>query len=208
MVKRKLSRKELKQDEVLGFFQKLVHQFSKYQKHLLYGGVSLVTVAVIIWGAVSFHQSRERHAAELFASALKEDTVDQDVLSRVASKYKSTHAGRSASLMLSLREEGTPEDTVQKLESLLPKFHDPALKAAAYRDVVAMMMNEKKFEEAISFVDGSGDEVGADLKLFLKGRIEEARGRSEEARLLYDELNETHSESPYAALARTRAQYL
>lgn len=208
MVKRKLSRKELKEDEVLNFVQKAGRWFIRYQKPLIYGATAAVVLILIFWGGVSWKQSRENHAAVMLANALTEEGVDREALKTVADRYGGTKAGQSASFMLASESNEEEADRIASLTEMLPELKDPGLRMVACQNVVLLLVNDGKFEEAEEFLDLQKEKFAEDFLLYQKGFIAEMMGDSEGAKQIYEELVDRFEQSPHASTARVRSQYL
>ena len=205
MVKRKLSRKELKEDEVLSFVQKVGSWFMKYWKPLVYGSLSVLGIFILSFIFVAWRQSTENHAAKILTGAMADGAVDQDTVARVASKYKSTRAGKAAQLLQALKEDVTDEARRKDLLKVLSGMDDEILRSITIQNVVMLYINDRLYREAEDFIQDRGVRIPEDLKLYLLGRIAESNNRIDLAKEHYDRVSEEFEDSPIAAKARMRS---
>ena len=162
---------------------------------------------LILYGLDAHVRGGEAHARVLLAGAAQGDTLDTDSFNILVNKYGSPQAGRIATLLLALDAE-EKDGAIEQLEKIVPDLEDPALKLAAVQDALAILVDDKKYDESVTFLESAADNVPEDAILYFKGWLEEARGNDKEAKKLHDQLSESFEKSSFTALARARSQYL
>lgn len=203
MVKRKLSRKELKEDEVLTFAQKVYTWARERKQPLIYGSVILLCFILLMGFIRSYERSRANHAGQVLSKAFEGDQVDKAILQRVAKRYKHTPAGKIAQAYKYIKDKN-----MDGLKAILPSIKSPVTRGFIIIDLIQILLDKKQYAQAKDFLEGQKKALPEDFVLFLQAIILEKEGQREEAKGLYEKINKTFEDSPLKSEAQTRAQML
>lgn len=181
----RLSRRDMKRDEVLEGFGAAVHYARSHLGILLWIGLALVAAALLVAGGYALWTQREERSADLLAQAARAleapvgvDAPDPDdpwapsfpdeearrahadaLLRRLSEGYGRTDAGRIADLYLAdlAAASGDPERARELWSRFLARSGDHALAAQARLNLVVLDREQ-----------GRGEELAAELRGLLE----------------------------------------
>ncbi|MDX1502493.1 MAG: tetratricopeptide repeat protein [Thermoanaerobaculia bacterium] len=216
----RLTRKEIKRDEVLETLGGFVGFLSRHGRSLLIGGVALVVVAIgaLIW--IQVRAARAERSSEALAEAVEllEGSAEAGVvrarLEEVRKRYAGTDAADLAAVYLADLAAG--EGDLEGARALWQEFLD-----AQGDNLLAVQVRVNRM--AVDRALGRGEEVAAELEamvddeeaplpqpvaLYQLAVTLESLGRADAARDAYERVADEHAASPLAAEAERRAERL
>jgi predicted negative regulator of RcsB-dependent stress response len=217
----RLSRQEIKRDEVMEGLSRVVHFLQENAKAI---GIGLIAVIAVlaglgIWKAVSTGQAEKANLAlsEALSGVAAQGgdlAAAKEALQGVADQYGSTGAGSVAAAYLGTiaAQESDFVAARRHWESFLDGNPDNALAAGIERNLISLDRAEGKNDELAqrlraALATGSSP-LGEDSVLYELGRTLEDLGQTEGAGEMYDRLLEEHPTSLFAAAARQRSTAL
>lgn len=230
---RRLTRKQIKQDELLTLFDRaMVWMGGNWrQAATAIGGVAVV--ALVWWGVSAFLTARSGGASKAMAVALDTYTApvgaavppdakvkfstdterlaaSEKAFESIRSKYRFSPQARLAVLYLAhiQAERGDSTGAIRLLSDLAAKRSaDPVVRLATL-DLMRMRAGKGEAaqvaKELEAMVSGADVRLPRDLALFELARLNERDNKNDEAARLYRKLVQDFPESPYRAPAQQR----
>lgn len=157
------------------------------------GAVLIVVVALGGWRGWQYYQNKQAaEASTLYAEFVKQlESGDakrvNDAAAAVMDKYASTaYAARAALLAAQVNESA--RDTARaktQLQWTLDHAGEAALKDVARLRLAAILLDEKKYDDALKLLNAAHPDSFNGLYADLKGDVLSAQGKTEEARAAY-----------------------
>jgi predicted negative regulator of RcsB-dependent stress response len=178
------------------------------------GGIVAAIVAFGGWKAWQGYQARQlSDAAAMFrpvAQAKADPKKANDAAQAVIAKHPGTYYASEAALVLAKNafEAGNHAEARKHLEWVV-KNGVAAHRGVARMRLAAVLVDEKKFDEALKTLDGATDPSYAALAADLRGDVMLAQGRTDEARAAYKAAVEKAGDrSPLKQIAQTKLEAL
>ena len=153
-------------------------------------GVSIISCAIFGWKYYS--QSRAASAALLFAQQqaavqANEHKRVRDIAAEIVSQYGSTSYGPLAALGAAKSdfETGDLASAKTRLQWVIDKAKDEAVRDVARLRLSRILMDEKAFDQALQNIEAKHNDAFAGLFADIKGDILFALGKRSEARAAY-----------------------
>jgi predicted negative regulator of RcsB-dependent stress response len=219
---RRITRKQLKEDEFVSAVDQLVRRFGEYWKPAL-AALGVVCVVVFLWWVgSSWSESRADKASSRLATAIDayETAMTQQPpgdlgeaeagLREVVEGYGRTTQGDVARLYLAriALGRGEVDDARSTLVRLLDRHAGDALGRLAALDLVRLRVESGQGAEVATeleaMVVGRSDQLPRDVALFELGEVFRGEQKTDQAREYYQKLVDEFPESPYGAQARQR----
>ncbi len=217
----RLTRKEIKRDEVMEGLSRVVLFITNNSRPLVLGlaGLLAVLAGYAVWQAVG--AQREKAANESLSAALEpvsgpagEVAAAKEDLAQVAEQYGATKAGSIAHAYLgTIAAQAEDFETArQHWNEFLSRHQDHALAAGIERNLISLDRAEGKSEDLaqrLRAVLSSGDSsLSQDSVLYELGRTLEDLGQADGALEIYSRLLDEHPTSVFASQARERSSAL
>jgi tetratricopeptide (TPR) repeat protein len=227
----KISRRQLKRDEVRDTVTRGWSFVSTHRRGSLEAVVALAVAAALVGGIFGVRSYRERRASEALSKGLA--TLDTPLVGdsnaagaagksytseaerqadalryfQKAAGYSGTEAGKMARLVLAA-EQARTGSTQNKALGQIPSSHDLILSGIGEIDRARLLASEGRVDDAIGAlkraIDSPDTKAPKDALLNELGRIAENAGRSDEARRAWQRLVDEYPRSPYLPDARQR----
>lgn len=220
-MKHKLSRQEIKRDEVLEGLAGIWAYLQHHTKSMMFGilGILVAVGAVLAYGAV--RKGKEQRANIELAAALesyraedRDDEATRQALEVVVDGYGGTDAGSVANVYLGsmAAERGDVDEARRRWEAFLQAEPEHMLAASVQMDLISLDRSEGDDEQLVErlrgFLPPGKSALPEDAVLFELGVTLEDLGRPGEALSTYDDLIERFPSSVYISDARTRKNIL
>lgn len=232
---RRLTRKDIKRDEVLETLGTGFHFLQEHLRTILWAAVGAVVAVLLVVGWTALQRSREFRANELLGEALRvleaplagEDAAEgaalvfpdaaarraraAELFEELREDYGGTRPGRVTWLYggKAAAESGDVEAAREAWERYVARAGEDLFAAQARVNLLALDRErgdaERVEAELEAMLDDEDPPLPKDLVLFELGLTLEALGRDEEASEVFQRLLEEHPRSPFAAAARQRA---
>lgn len=189
-------------------FDPLVFWVQHRQKVLLFAG--LFVVALMIYFISEFARTKKLESGARALAEAKDDAS----LRKVASDYSGTAAAGDAYLLLAenLRKEGKGEEAATALRAMIDKYPDHPLISGAWTSLAATQEALGKQDEALSTYQKVSTtfatSFSAPVALLGQARIFKEKGKTDEARRLFEQLINQYPESMFAQQATRESQQL
>jgi hypothetical protein len=229
---KKLSREELKRDEVLETFEKGFGYLSSHRKGSLEVAAGVVGTLLIVGLIAGVKSYRETNAAEHLSRALAilstplsgevapgqspdktyasdaERRAEADKDLALAGSFPGTRAGRQARALLAAERPGEAA-SLETLQGLAKRAKVGGVAGVAEIDVLRILAAKGRAAEAItrarSDIESSDTAAPKDALLMELARLYEASGSGSDARLTYQRLVRDYPNSPYTSEAQSKA---
>ncbi len=175
-----------------------------------------IVLAAIVGGAILgwkyWHGREDAKAAVLFENVVKEMSSNDPkrvdaAAAAVADKYGSTVYAARAQL-LAARMNATANNTSAAMGDLhwvIDNASDEGLKHAARLQLASMLLDEKKYDEALTVLDAAHPAAFDSLYLNLKGDVYAAEGKNDAARTAYSSaLEQAQSKGQFVTALRLK----
>lgn len=181
------------------------------------GALLIVVVAMGGWRGWQYYQNKQAaEAATLYAEFVKQlESGDakrvNDAAAAVMDKYASTaYASRAALLAAQVNESGKDVARAKtQLQWTLDHAGEAALKDVARLRLAAILLDEKKYDEAMKLLNAAHPDSFNGLYSDLKGDVLSAQGKTDEARTAYKLAYEkTDAKSMYRNLIQMKLDAL
>lgn len=229
---RKLSREEMKRDEVLETFEKGFGYLSTHRKGSLKVAGAVVAALLLAGLIAGIRSYRESNASEHLSGALTilstplatevppgqpadktyatdaERRADADKELGLAASFPGTRAGRQARALLAA-ERPTEAASLDTLIGVARRAKVGGVAAVAEIDVLRILASDGKAAQAIvrarRDIEASDTAAPKDALLLELARLYEASGSASDARLTYQRLMRDYPSSPYTAEAQSKS---
>ncbi len=228
-MKQKITRKDLKRNELAETVTKTVDYVSHHRRGVTESMVIAAGVAVVVAGIFAFRlylgalagrelsaglevlatpiagQSSAAGAAKTYPTAAERDKQAEPHLRRAAS-HPSTSAGRAAAVILAARDAGTAgaSETLARVA----REGKAEVAAAAEIDAARLLASQGKTTEAADrlkrAIESPDVRAPKDALLFTLGEIYEKAGQSADAHAAYQRLVNDYPNSAYRTDARAK----
>lgn len=230
---RRLTRKQIKQDEFVSLVDQSMHWLGQNWRQAAIGLGGAIAAGLIYWGVSSFLASRQDAASTALAKALAaysapvgsvapadapvKFATDKERLAeaekefqRVVSKYWLTPQVRVARLYLAriAADRGDDAQAMRLLADITARRSADPVTRVAMADLIRMQLAKGEGPELVKqlegMVAGKDDRLPRDVALFELARVYERTGKPDQAARLYRKLTEDFPDSPYTTEARQR----
>ncbi len=219
MTHHRLSRHDIKRDEVLEGLSRTVDFGRRNARRLAWVGIGALVALVATLGATTWRGHRQGAADRALAAALEgggPDSAarDAEALRGVAERYRGSDAAAIANALLGeeAARAGDLEEARRRWTAFLDAAPESMLAGAVRRNLLELDRAQGRGEGVAAELRGMLESRRAplprDLALYELGRTLEQVGKPEEALEAYDRLLAEHPDSVYAGEARRRAASL
>lgn len=231
---RRLTRKQIKQDELIGLVDQVMHWLGQNWRQAALGLAGAFVVAMVVWGTRAFLASRTDAAGEAlsravatysapvgsaapaeatlkFATDTERLAAAEKAFSEVRSKYSLTAEARMARLYLAriAMDRNDRDKAIRELGELASKHSAEPVVRMAMLNLVRLRIEKGEGAQLVkdleAMVAGKDPRLPRDVALFQLGQLWEHDGKPEEAAKMYRKLAEEFPESPYRSEAAQRA---
>jgi predicted negative regulator of RcsB-dependent stress response len=186
------------------------------------GKTVLWTLALVIAGLVasqlwqSYKVSRMTEAAQMFSELMKQAASNDpkrinDAAIAVTDKYSSSAYAPRAALLGAQANIHFNDNTRAKtqLQWVIDHADEEGLKHVARLNLASILLDEKKYDDAIKLLDASHPDSFNSLYSDLRGDVLNAQGKTEEARVAYQQsLGKLEAKSMYRSLIQLKLDSL
>lgn len=210
---RRVTRKMMKENEFVSFFDEVAHWFNANWRLVAAGLGALVVVVLVWWGASAWSGGRGEEASFLLHRAEKalegDGTVPGSVdaaeplLREVVDRYGRTHQGDAARLYLARIElgRGETDKAREALSKLAEERRGTAIGSAAMLDLIHLRIAAGQGAEVVTdlqaMVSAAEPPLPRDTALYELGMLLVQEERAAEAKDQFDRLVKEFPESPY-----------
>lgn len=231
---RRLTRKQIRNDEFIGFVDQGVHWLGHNWRQAAMGLGGAILVAFVIWGTRLVLSSRGEAAGEALAGAIavhaapvgsaapvdaklkfatEAERLDaaEKAFEAMRSKYSLTSEARMARLYLAkiAVERGDKDRAIRELAELAGKKSTDAVVRLAMLSLVRLRVEKGEgamlVKDLEAMVSGKDPRLPRDVALWQLARLWEHDGRPDEAAKLYRKLVNEFPDSPYRGDASQRS---
>ncbi|MGV8042005.1 MAG: tetratricopeptide repeat protein [Thermoanaerobaculaceae bacterium] len=231
---RRLTRKQIKQDELIGLVDHGVHWLGQNWRQAAYGLAGVIVVALVWWGTKTILASRGDAAGEAlskavatyaapvgsaapsdaklkFATDTERLTAAETAFSGVRSKYSMSAEARVARLYLAriAMDRNDREKAIRELGELTSKRSADPVVRMAMLSLVRLRVEKGEGAQLVADLEamaaGKDPRLPRDVALWQLAQLWEHDGKPEEASKLYRKLAEEFPDSPYRNDAAQRA---
>lgn len=171
--------------------------------------MAVLVIGVVGWRGLQYYQSKQAHnAATLFQQFTEQlETKDakrvNDAAAALTDKYSTTLYASKAALAAALVNEQSknlPQAKIQ-LTWVIEHSKESGLKDVARLRLAAVLLDEKKYADALKQLEGEHPAAFAALYADLKGDVFAAQGKTAEAQAAYKlAFDKTDEKSNYRSL--------
>jgi predicted negative regulator of RcsB-dependent stress response len=172
--------------------------------------VVLVAAAYVYW--TSYQQKRAAEASTLYAEVLKQVASNDakrinDSVAALVEKFSNTAYAPRAQL-LAVQANMQVKDFAQaksQLEWVVENAKESSLQDTARLKLSGILLDEKKYDEALKFLEATHPDSFVGLYADLKGDVLAAQGKVDEARIAYQlAFDKMDSKSAYRNLVQLK----
>jgi len=232
-VGRRLTRKQIKQDEFISLVDQSFHWMGQNWRQAVAGLGGVLVVALVWWGVSAFIASRSEAGGQAMAEALATyeapvgnaaagggkttfatDTerlaAAEKAFQAVRSRYWLTPQARIADLYLAriAADRGDLTSAIRKLGEITSKRSSDPLVRLAMLDLIRLRVARGEGPQLVgdleAMVAGKDPRLPRDAALFELAKLWEHEGKPEDASRMYRKLIEEFPESPYRIDAQQR----
>jgi TolA-binding protein len=232
-VGRRLTRKQIKQDQFVSFFDRSIHWLNENWRQAAIGLGVILAVALIWWGVTAYLGSRAAAASQALASALEiyaapvgsaapagapvKFATDAERLAAaekafqaIKSRYWLTPQAKMAELFLAhvAVDQGNQAKALELLAELTSRHSDGPIVRLAMLDLVRLRVARGEGIQLVGQLEamaaGKDPRLPRDTAIFQLAQIWDHEGKREEADKLYRKLVEDFPDSPYRLEAQQR----
>jgi len=230
-VGRRLTRKQIKQDEFISLVDRSFHWLGQNWRQASYGLGGVLAAALIWWGVSTFLGSRSEAAEQALSAAIAtyqaptgglvpatakqsfpSDTARlaaaEQAFQAVTSRYWLTPESRVAAIFLAriAVDRGDQALAIRKLSEVTSRRSADPVVRLAMLDLVRLRIAKGEGTQLVSdleaMVAGKDPRLTRDTALFQLAKVWEHEGKPEEANRYYRKLVEDFPDSPYRADAQ------
>jgi predicted negative regulator of RcsB-dependent stress response len=178
--------------------------------------IGAVVIALLGFSGMQFwknHQAKQAgDAAKLFAEVMKQTTSNDpkrvnDAAAALVDKYSSSAYAPRAQLLAVQANLQAKDITRAKtqLQWIIEHAAEAALQDSARLKMASILLDEKKFDDALALLSAAHPEAFTGLYADLKGDVLAAQGKTAEAKTAYKEaLEKTDAKSMYRNLIQLK----
>jgi TolA-binding protein len=169
---------------------------------------TLLVAGLVIYFASELLRTRKLAAAAQELASAK----DADGYRRVISDYRGTAAAGDAHLLLAdqLRKEGKLDEALTTLRTFIDNYGDHPLISGAWTSLAVTQEAQGKQDEALSTYQKVSTtfatSFSAPIALLAQGRIFKEKGKTEDAKRIYDQVISQHQGTSFARQAMQENQ--
>jgi len=175
---------------------------------------SVTVIAVVGWRAWSDRNALE--AGELYvqlqgAAAGGDPKKVQDIAAAIADKYPRTGYAQFAALAAAKAafDSGNPAEARARLQFVIDRAKDDSTRDLARLRLATVLLDEKKYDEALAALAAPPQEAMTALYADLRGDALVAQGKSAEARGAYQlALDKSDARSPFRGVIQSKLDAL
>ena len=189
--------------------------WKKYGAYITRGVIALFVLYGLFQGWVYYQMKQSQGASELYQSIVVLDEKNtKDILEKsqkLLDDYSGTpYAGRAAILFAKASYlEGNKDKAKEKLDWATSHAKESATESIALIQLGQILVEEKKYEDALKRVNDVDNEGYLGLANDLKGDALNAMGKKEEAKKAYQEaLKQFGPKDPYAKFTQEKLESL
>ncbi len=202
-------RHEIKENELMVIFRKIVNFFEDYQKEVLYVGIGVLAIVLIYFGLLIYNFYKLSSQNKAFNKELKlieEGAKNRDAVLKMAKK-----GGVAAYGIFALSEDYLKKGEYDKAYKLIKEIKKSSgkinyLKAEAIK--IQIMYAKKEYEKIINLYRGKlkmilkeNKEFPSDVILFYIANAYEQKGDIDSARKIWEKIKEEFPYSSYGIAA-------
>jgi len=232
-VGRRLTRKQIKQDQFVSFVDRGMHWVNQNWRQAAIGLAVVLAGALIWWGGTAYLGSRGAAASQAlarglevyqapvgsaapagapvkFATDVERLDAAQKAFQGVKSRYWLTPQARMAVLFLArvAADRGDQAKAIELLTSLTSRRSDDPIVRLAMLDLIRLRVARGEGMQLVAqlqaMADGKDARLPRDTALYQLARIWDSEGKRDEAGRLYRQLIEGYPDSPYRLEAQQR----
>ncbi len=214
----RLTRKEMKRDEVIETMGSVVEYTRRHVRGLVWGAVAVIVLIAIAAGVFVWRGAQGSKADQLLADAMaagsEAEAPDAEQLSEVVERFPGSRAAAAARLMLARRAaaDGDAETARQMWQRVARDRVGTALGLQAQVNLYELDRQQGRHAELIAelraALDRDRPELPRDQLLYQLALTLEGSGATDEARETYQRLLDEHPESSLRATAQSRVDRL
>lgn len=189
--------------------------WGKYGKYIIRGVIVFFLLYASFQGWIFYQTKQSLSASEIYQSIVVLDEKNtKEIIQKSANlidKYGGTpYAGRAAILFAKANYlEGNKDQAKEKLEWASTHAKESATASIAFIQLGQILLEEKKYDEALKKANGIDNEGYLGLANDLKGDVLNAMGKKEEAKKAYQEaLKRFGPKDPYAKFTQEKLEAL
>lgn len=231
---RRLTRKQIKQDELIGLVDHGMHWLGQNWRQAALGLIGAIVVALVVWGTRAILASRGDAAGEAlskavatyaapvgsaapadaklkFATDTERLAAAEKAFSGVRSKYSLSAEARMARLYLAriAMDRNDKEKAIRELGELASKRSADPVVRMAMLNLVRLRVEKGEGAQLVPDLEamaaGKDPRLPRDVALWQLAQLWEHDGKPEEASKLYRKLADEFPDSPYRSDAAQRA---
>jgi len=206
-------RHEIKENELMEVFKKVVYFFEDHKKEVIYGGIAILALLVIYLGSWAYNSIKLNSQNKVFNKELEllnGKTRNKDLILKLARK-----GGVAAYGIFALAEDYLQKGEYDKAKNLLKEIKKSSgwlnyLKAEAIK--IQIMFSKKDYDKIINLyrsklktVLKENKEFPSDLILYYVANSYELNGDNDSAIKIWSEIKEKF---PYSTYGRSAARKL
>lgn len=181
------------------------------------GGLTLaLAIYAGVWGWKYWHAQQNSEAAALYMDVLKQMGSNDpkrvnDVAAAMVSKYGSTfYAGRAQLLAAQYNMQAKDSAAAAgQLQWVIDFASDDGMKQVARLQLASLLLDGKKYDEAIKLLDAPHPDAYTGLYSDLRGDVMSAQGKKQEAIAAYKQaLEQLDAKSMYRTLVQMKLDAL
>ncbi len=228
---RRLTRKQIKQDEFISFVDRSFHWLGQNWRQAAYGLGGVLAVALIWWAATAYMGSRGEAAEQAvtaaiatyqaptggaapvggkpwFATDTERLAAAEKEFQSVSSRYWLTPESRVAAIFLAriAVDRGDQALAIRKLSEVTSRRSGDPLVRLAMLDLVRLRIAKGEGPQLVADLEamaaGKDARLTRDTALFQLAKVWEHEGKPEEANRFYRKLVEDFPDSPYRSDAQ------
>jgi len=232
-VGRRLTRKQIKQDQFVTFVDRMAHWLGDNWRQAALGLGGAVALALVYWGVTAILAARGNAASSALTEALetynapvgsenaggatitfatRTERLDaaEKAFRSVASKYWLTTPARYSKIYLAriAADRGDTDTAVRLLGELASRRTSDAIVRVATLDLVRLRVAKGEGQQLVpeleAMIAGKDPRLPRDVAMFELAQMWEKEGKPAEAARFYRKLIEDFPESPYRSEAQQR----
>ena len=211
--KRRITKKQIKEDKLVTFSFRILELFQKYTNQILIGAGAVVVVTILIYFFLNSRATQAKEAGALLGQAnleLRAGNTQSAIsgLDMVIRRYAGTKSGKRAIFLLANAYFQSKEYQLAKdaFEKYLVQGKDPFLRASACAGIAQCYLEMGEFSSAgenfLKATQVSSEDFLRREYLFNAAWSFSKTGQKQKAKELYQKLIDQFSQSPQAEQAK------